>query len=308
MSAGIYKITNLIDGKCYIGQSANIEERYNEHKHHKLSDIDKAMDELGDENFSLEILQECSKEEMDELEDYYIQKFNSIENGYNIRRGGQHNKGMSNAKAKLTYEDVYMIREDLKNGLEPRESYEKVKDKVSFNTYDKIRNGKSWDNIHMDVYDDPLYSHLPTQTKNTTTPRKISDEEVYDIREQYLHRKTNSEVYENYSSKISKSYFDKIWNGALYQDIHYDVYTGELKEFQRAQSISRSSDSSIFSDEEVLHYREENCYNGIPITELHKEYMDSSGKCCRYLAFYNMVVGQSYKRVPIVPIKFKKKK
>ena len=37
MSCGIYKITNLLNNKVYIGQSINIEERWKKHKWHSLS-------------------------------------------------------------------------------------------------------------------------------------------------------------------------------------------------------------------------------------------------------------------------------
>ena len=54
---GIYKITNLINRKCYIGQSQNIEQRFKEHKyHHNNSDIGIALYNDGIENFSFEIL------------------------------------------------------------------------------------------------------------------------------------------------------------------------------------------------------------------------------------------------------------
>ena len=95
---GIYKITNLINNKSYIGQSINIEKRIKEHfwKSKNQKDISfnsilhQAIRKYGEENFKWEILEECDVEKIDELEQQYIQKYNTLSpNGYNILPGGQ---------------------------------------------------------------------------------------------------------------------------------------------------------------------------------------------------------------------------
>ena len=83
---GIYKIQNLINGKIYIGQSIHIERRWAEHCQPSADSlIGKAIKKYGKENFSFQILEECGVEKLDELEDYYINKNNSVTpNGYNV--------------------------------------------------------------------------------------------------------------------------------------------------------------------------------------------------------------------------------
>lgn len=121
---GIYKIENLVNHKVYIGQSLNIEKRYKEHlrsgqpeKYSLKSERDKkcpihlAMQKYGVENFELTVLQECKKEEMDDLERYYIKKYKSLDGnfGYNISPGGQNHiggVGEKHSQAKLTQKDV----------------------------------------------------------------------------------------------------------------------------------------------------------------------------------------------------------
>ena len=95
---GIYKITNLINGKVYIGQSINIEKRIKEHFYKAKcfgetsynSALHQAIRKYGEENFSWEILEECSIDEIDDKERFYIEQYNSITpDGYNISEGGQ---------------------------------------------------------------------------------------------------------------------------------------------------------------------------------------------------------------------------
>lgn len=86
MTTGIYKIENLINHKVYIGQSIHIEKRWQEHCQPKThSVIASAIREYGKDNFSFQILEECKREELNDRENYYIKKYNSVvPNGYNV--------------------------------------------------------------------------------------------------------------------------------------------------------------------------------------------------------------------------------
>lgn len=95
---GIYKITNLENGKIYIGQSVDIEERWKQHKWKAFnsnelaynSAIHAAFRKYGLDKFVCEVIEECSIEQLDEKERYWISTLNSITpNGYNILEGGQ---------------------------------------------------------------------------------------------------------------------------------------------------------------------------------------------------------------------------
>lgn len=86
---GIYKITNLVNGKIYIGQSIDIQRRFWEHRcisHESNAHLKNALRKYGKENFKYEVLEECSEEQLDEKERYYISTLNPE---YNVTNGGQ---------------------------------------------------------------------------------------------------------------------------------------------------------------------------------------------------------------------------
>lgn len=104
---GIYCFTNLINNKQYIGQSIDILNRKNQHyyRYKNLNDtgynmpIHLAFRKYGWNNFSFEILEECSIEELDKKEIYWIKKKNTLSpNGYNVLPGGQNYKQKQNLK------------------------------------------------------------------------------------------------------------------------------------------------------------------------------------------------------------------
>jgi group I intron endonuclease len=92
----IYKITNLINGKIYIGQTNNFDRRWAEHKLNAKSKpkqlIEQAINKYGVDNFLCELVDECySQEEANVKEPQNIVKYNSIyPNGYNIEAGGKY--------------------------------------------------------------------------------------------------------------------------------------------------------------------------------------------------------------------------
>lgn len=92
MSSGIYKITNKVNGKVYIGQSKNLENRKLEHFYNmkqRNQALYTAMRKYGIENFEFTVLQECDVELLDCLEVYYIGLYNSyLGGGYNMTTGG----------------------------------------------------------------------------------------------------------------------------------------------------------------------------------------------------------------------------
>ena len=85
----VYKVTNLIDGKCYVGKTRrSLEERFKEHSKAN-SGLGNAIRELGIEKFKIEVLEECTTPiELDKAEKRWIKKLNCcFPNGYNFANG-----------------------------------------------------------------------------------------------------------------------------------------------------------------------------------------------------------------------------
>lgn len=76
MTVGIYKITNNINNKCYIGQSRNVEKRWENHKYRNLDyPLYRAFRKYGIQNFTFEIIEECSVDELNSKEAYWIEYY-----------------------------------------------------------------------------------------------------------------------------------------------------------------------------------------------------------------------------------------
>ena len=93
---GIYKITNP-KGRVYIGQSVNISKRKNYYrnscsKRGVQPKISNSIKKYGWDNHSFEVIEECRVEELDKREIYWINFYNSIQEGMNIREGGGQGK------------------------------------------------------------------------------------------------------------------------------------------------------------------------------------------------------------------------
>lgn len=89
---GIYKITSIATGKCYVGQARDVASRLRQHVRRGLgaetptrNRLYPAMKELGPENFTFELVEECPCEALDAREDYWQEYFHAKDFGYSIK-------------------------------------------------------------------------------------------------------------------------------------------------------------------------------------------------------------------------------
>lgn len=173
--AFIYKITNKINGKIYIGKTLKtIEGRWKDHlKDYKRPRFERrplysAMKKYGVENFSIEEVEECNSEILSERESYWIDFYGSFGKGYNATRGGdgkpfideqeilklwQEGKSLKDI-AEIIGHDKGWISQLLKNnGILSEELIERGRDKYR----------KSVDML--DIHTDQILASFPTLEK-----------------------------------------------------------------------------------------------------------------------------------------------
>ena len=197
MSQGIYKITNKINNKIYIGKSTDIEKRWKYHISHYNYEREynkplyKAFRKYGVENFSFEIIEECLLD-IDEKEKYWINFYNSYKNGYNATIGGEGGVTVLSPRekyGKLTTNEVIYLRKRFAECKYPASYiYEcEFKDKITKRGFQAIWLGQNAKNIMSEVFTEEnkqknlqlgrLYEGLLKRRK------KISLEQTLEIRE-----------------------------------------------------------------------------------------------------------------------------
>lgn len=177
---GIYKITNIINNKCYIGKSKDIENRWQYHKDYKNNareynkPLYKAPRKYGVENFNFEIIEELSDYSIsDEREKYWIKYYNSYgTDGYNATTGGE--GGLIKKTSKLSEEDVINIRKIYAEcELTAAEVYPQYKDKISKRGFQAVWTGQNWKDIMIEIYtQENKYKHTLLNRKREGKIRK----------------------------------------------------------------------------------------------------------------------------------------
>lgn len=221
---GIYKIENKINGKIYIGQSNNIQRRFQEHQTKGASSripVDVAIQKYGKDNFTYEIVEETTIDRLNEAEEYWIKYFNTIETGYNCSYGGnQQSIGENNGKSKLTEKDVIEIRKAYNNHLKQKDVYEKYKNIISFSYFQNLWQGRSWSHIMPEVFTEENKQYYIFQNSNGSNgaAAKFSDEEVIKIRERYVNESAK-QIYKDYKDRVSYQTFQAMLWGRSYKTL-----------------------------------------------------------------------------------------
>ena len=135
----IYKITNKINGKVYIGQTIKtLERRWKQHctrAKNKRYALCEAIKKYGKENFTVEQIDvACSRDELDTKEIYWIKFYDSMSpNGYNMTGGGKHCE----------------VSDEVKQLLSKKNKGKRPSDKCILNSV-MVRKGKVLSNSHIE--------------------------------------------------------------------------------------------------------------------------------------------------------------
>lgn len=272
----IYQITNLINGKIYIGKTNNPKKRWNNHKCNNDPNmvIARALHKYGTDNFKFEILyKNISIEDIDELEQRTIKEKNSrVPNGYNVAEGGQGGIGVSkygvdNSNAHLTQEEAQYI---LDHRNEPMYLlYELVSDKLSYDQFKKLYHHQTYTNLTTTVSEYPYNREFSSQF----TSNNLEYDEVVELRERYANGEYWRNVYEDYKDK----YFDEMtfWNvyyGNRYKLVMPEVFTEENRHHHSSMSKQGALNGRAKLNEDDVRKIRQLWKDGITRKELYEMY------------------------------------
>ena len=206
MTSGIYKITNDRTGEVYVGQSYNIEKRWEQHKEelkngtHHNSGLQE--DYYKGDTFSYEIIEEeNNKQKREDKEIIYIQRENSFLEGYNQTLGG----GYDEKRGEMGYGGRLYSSESeswyLEQDTYEEEKYEThpgiIKDKKV------LTEGPFWDNVNgiskirnvNQIKDKDILTQGPFWDKVNNVDENKNIDEIKDkdtLTENRLHEKVNN--------------------------------------------------------------------------------------------------------------------
>lgn len=182
----IYKTTNLINNKIYIGQHKATKFEPDHYIGSGLL-ITEAISKYGFDNFKCELLEICdSKEQLNEREIFYIKLYNSQDKtvGYNIADGGynlisaeyleeirpklQHT-GLDNGNNKYTIEQCQLVKQLLDSGMSIKDI--NTKTEIGIGTISAIRRG-----IHWSCALDDYKCHAQVYKKKVNIVKKSKEE------------------------------------------------------------------------------------------------------------------------------------
>lgn len=236
---GIYKITNMLNGKVYIGKSTNLAKRKKAH-FNACDDnmiIHQAMKKHGKNNFSFEIIEECSEKELDEREIYWIKYYNSyMGEGYNATAGGE---GASHP-VKISNENLLLIIEDLQHSdLSIKEIGQKYG--VSSTTIGAINNG---DSRIIENIEYPIRSSIFSPSKEELHEILMNTQgDIYVIADKYkVHYVTVRGWCDKYNLPKTRKNYDYIDKQSYHSTpiIQYDKDTGDIiAEFDSIREAGR---------------------------------------------------------------------
>lgn len=204
---GIYVVTNILNGKQYVGQSHNILRRWYDHRFksmhpNKVCDYNskfyQAIRKDGLENFHIKILELCEENRLDEREQFWIKKLDTYNNGYNNDHGGnaacvtKEHHLTDHGKAKLTIGEVKMCRAAYQRGERSRDIYDKYfSNKMEYSGFLRMWHGKTWKEIMPEVF-----------LGNPNPKRKATNEQIIDIRKRFDSGEKIKHIAEYYKGKL----------------------------------------------------------------------------------------------------------
>ena len=234
MKSGIYIIYCLTNGKAYIGQAKDLEKRKATHLshlrtgNHPCMELQHDFNEYGECDFKFDVLEECEEEKLNHLEDYYILKYNAIDNGYNSKRGNV---------LSLDASDFGNDKTDDTRFKEFCEGFNNTTDWVfSLQVYVKLLNivgnfDKTWKDYIDYIIDDNTDIYVYKNTLNGLVTEKVSKDNINKVYDKYM-------IYiKNYRYN---SEFEAFLDAMAKDTVRiFDYFMGDLHDFNKDKTFKQ---------------------------------------------------------------------
>lgn len=197
LNTGIYQITNLTNGKSYIGSAVNIRKRWNKHKselkfnRHHAPHLQYAWNKYQEPNFEFKILLNCNKEYLIEFEQLYLDE---IKPEYNVAKIA----GKSALGSKRTKEQCINIS----NGLKGHTTSEETKEKIRIGNRKKTISEEHKNAISKFQKDKPKSEETRTKMGAWQVGRKLSKESCNKMSATKQRKKTIREIVRNWGCAL----------------------------------------------------------------------------------------------------------
>lgn len=284
----VYKITNLINNKIYIGITIDYKRRWREHCYKKISVISKTIQKYGKNNFNFIVLESGhTPESASNREIELIKQYNClVPNGYNIMPGGSyHSNGINNGNANLTKEEVSYIKSH--RNIPEYILYDEFCDKITYGAFKDIYLNKTYQDILPTVEPYPYNLEFSCQFCNS----KLNYTDIVNIRTAYANGEYWRDIYKQYDDIILNEWsFWSIYNGKRYSLVMPEVFTSENQ--QKHHNIIKSKHSgekngrAKLTKEDVIKIRKLKEQQHFTNSEIYKLYPQVSSVSIRNILNY----------------------
>jgi len=202
---GIIYRAYLEDGRSYIGQTiCSLKKRIREHKCRSRMlkyHFQRAIDKYGFDSFKWEIIENCfSIDELNSAEEKWITNFNSIENGFNIKKGGNNHSMSEDSRLKLSKDRI-----GDKNPMFGKASPSRGVKRETFESHSRFTKGQT-----------------PWNKNKTFSYNRLNFEKATEIREMYKNGQTMKDICEKFnttSNSVIEIIYNRVWKKEDYDKL-----------------------------------------------------------------------------------------
>ena len=224
----VYKITNKINKKTYIGITNNYTRRWAEHCN-ATSVIGKAIQKYGKDNFDfIVLLKGLSIEEASEQEKKLILDYNSlVPNGYNVAKGGTDgiHFGENGFTACLTDDEAQYIKDN--RHLPMYVLYNEFSEKITYDAFKRCYKHQTYTHLTPHAEEYPYNFEFSCQFNNNFL---LDYDDIVFLREEYQKGTYWKILYEHYKDIYPNPWvFWNVYNGNQYKLVMPEVFSNENK-------------------------------------------------------------------------------